>query len=196
MLQKRFIARRVADFYSKSPIGAQELSSNGGWCTTVPYRTNFGYENIDPERPSNQRPSCQHVEETSCYRGLCFGAILPGLFWFSNGSTKYILDRNGQLRQLILSRYLTVRTQCISRLGSTAMGGNIARTGHGDFADYHKRFKHENAHLLCQCDAQKAPLHFFFCRIAKRRAPRPPGPPSEIIPFLLGSMKGAQRLAT
>jgi hypothetical protein len=70
-----------------------------------------------------------------------------------------------------------------------------ARTGHGDFADYHEWFKHEDANLLCQCGARKAPLHFFFCRIAKRRAPRPLGPPLEVIPFLLGSVKGAQKLA-
>ncbi|EED12151.1 conserved hypothetical protein [Talaromyces stipitatus ATCC 10500] len=70
-----------------------------------------------------------------------------------------------------------------------------ARTGHGDFADYHERFNHDDAHLLCRCGARKAPLHFFFCHIAKRRAPRPPGPPSEVIPFLLGTTKAAQKLA-
>ncbi|EED23156.1 conserved hypothetical protein [Talaromyces stipitatus ATCC 10500] len=71
-----------------------------------------------------------------------------------------------------------------------------ARTGHGDFADYHERFNHDDAHLLCRCGARKAPLHFFFCYIAKRRAPRPPGPPSEVISFLLGTAKEAQKLAT
>ena len=70
-----------------------------------------------------------------------------------------------------------------------------ARTGHGDFADYHERFNHDDAHLNCRCGARKAPLHFFFCHIAKRRAPRPPGPPYEVISFLLGTAKGAQRLA-
>ncbi|EED16622.1 conserved hypothetical protein [Talaromyces stipitatus ATCC 10500] len=59
-----------------------------------------------------------------------------------------------------------------------------ARTGHGDFADYHKRFNHNNAHLICRCRARK------------RRASRPPRPPSEVISFLLGTAKGAQRLAT
>lgn len=71
-----------------------------------------------------------------------------------------------------------------------------ARTGHGDFADYHEQFNHDDAHLICRCGTQKAPLHVFFCRIAKRRAPRPPGPPSEVIPSLLGTAKGAQKLAT
>ena len=70
-----------------------------------------------------------------------------------------------------------------------------ARTGHGDFADYHERFNHENAHLLCRCGAKKSPVHFFFCRIAKRRSPRPPGRPSETIPYLLGTPKGTAKLA-
>jgi ribonuclease HI len=70
-----------------------------------------------------------------------------------------------------------------------------ARTGHGDFADYHERFNHEDAHLYCRCGARKSPVHFFFCRIAKRRLPRPSGPPSETIPFLLGTPKGAAKLA-
>ncbi|EED11975.1 conserved hypothetical protein [Talaromyces stipitatus ATCC 10500] len=71
-----------------------------------------------------------------------------------------------------------------------------ARTGHGDFADYHERFNHDDAYLLCRCKAQKASLHFFFCYIAKRRAPRLPGPPSEVISFLLGTAKGTRKLAS
>ena len=70
-----------------------------------------------------------------------------------------------------------------------------SRTGHGDFADYHERFPHNDAHLICRCGKRKAPLHFFFCRIAKRRAPRPPGRPSETIPFLLSTEQGARALA-
>ncbi|KAI0995789.1 hypothetical protein K3495_g12391 [Podosphaera aphanis] len=64
------------------------------------------------------------------------------------------------------------------------------RTGHGDFADYHDRFRHPEANMNCLCGHRKSPLHFFFCYIAKRRVPRPPGPPSEVLPFLLGTYKG------
>ena len=71
-----------------------------------------------------------------------------------------------------------------------------SRTGHGDFADYHERFQHADAYLFCRCGGRKAPLHFLFCPIAKRKARRPPGHPSEVIPYLLGSVKGAQKLAT
>lgn len=69
-----------------------------------------------------------------------------------------------------------------------------SRTGHGDFAEYHERFNHNDAHIQCRCGSRKEPLHFFFCHIGKRRSPRPPGPPSEVIPFLLGTPKGAQQL--
>jgi hypothetical protein len=71
-----------------------------------------------------------------------------------------------------------------------------ARSGHGDFARYHERFNHEDAYLLCRCGSKKTPIHFFFCRIARRRLPRPPGPPSEMIPYLLGTPKGAAELAS
>ncbi|KAI9034981.1 ribonuclease H family protein [Aspergillus affinis] len=70
-----------------------------------------------------------------------------------------------------------------------------ARTGHGDFAAYHERFNHEDAHILCRCGARKISIHFLFCYIAKRRLPRLLGSPSETIPFLLGTPKGAAKLA-
>ncbi|EED11709.1 conserved hypothetical protein [Talaromyces stipitatus ATCC 10500] len=70
-----------------------------------------------------------------------------------------------------------------------------ARTKHRDFADYHERFNHTDAHLTCRCGARKSPIHFIFCQIAKRKAPRFPGHPSEVIPFLLGTPKGATKLA-
>jgi ribonuclease HI len=40
------------------------------------------------------------------------------------------------------------------------------RTGHGDFAWYHRRFKHEDANLQCSCGAYKSPEHLVFCRRA------------------------------
>ena len=38
-------------------------------------------------------------------------------------------------------------------------------------------------------------MHFFYCWIVKRHLPQTPGPPSEAIPFLLGTLKGAAILA-
>lgn len=39
-----------------------------------------------------------------------------------------------------------------------------ARTHHGDFADYHERFNHEDAVINCPCGRRKSPTHLFYCR--------------------------------
>ena len=41
-----------------------------------------------------------------------------------------------------------------------------ARTGHGDFADYHTRFHPDSltAKLLCSCGREKSPVHIPYCR--------------------------------
>ncbi|MGI0016602.1 MAG: hypothetical protein ACREBU_24530, partial [Nitrososphaera sp.] len=44
-----------------------------------------------------------------------------------------------------------------------------ARSGHGDFASYHERFKHEDAVLECTCGKRKTPTHIFSCQKARRR---------------------------
>ncbi|KAI0994368.1 hypothetical protein K3495_g13813 [Podosphaera aphanis] len=67
-----------------------------------------------------------------------------------------------------------------------------SRTGHGDYAKYHENFNHSEANLHCQCKRRKDPVHFFFCHIAKRRARLPAGPPSEVLPFILGTAKGGK----
>ena len=41
-----------------------------------------------------------------------------------------------------------------------------ARTGHGDFASYHRRFQHQNEEILCKCGREKRPWHFAECRPA------------------------------
>lgn len=71
-----------------------------------------------------------------------------------------------------------------------------ARSGHGDFAAYHERFNHMDIHLTCRCGAGKAPLHFFFCKIAKRRTRRPLGRPNIALAELLGTPIGITTLAT
>lgn len=82
-------------------------------------------------------------------------------------------------------------------LSRRSLGQLIAsRTGHGDFANYHTRFNHQNANLQCHCGSPKAQLHFFYCRILRRRNGRPPGPISSLIPNLLGTPEGAKKLTT
>jgi ribonuclease HI len=40
-----------------------------------------------------------------------------------------------------------------------------ARSHHGDFAKYHARFQHEDAHLFCSCGLKKTPEHYAFCQL-------------------------------
>ena len=48
-----------------------------------------------------------------------------------------------------------------------------ARSGHGDFADYHERFEHEDAVLECSCGKREAPEHFLLCdKVRARDLPR------------------------
>lgn len=44
-----------------------------------------------------------------------------------------------------------------------------ARSGHGDFAEYHERFHHEDATLDCSCGNRKARLHFAECPLTRRK---------------------------
>lgn len=39
-----------------------------------------------------------------------------------------------------------------------------ARSGHGDFAAYHRRFHHDDAILECECGRETSPTHFVCCR--------------------------------
>ncbi|KAI1002306.1 hypothetical protein K3495_g5894 [Podosphaera aphanis] len=69
-----------------------------------------------------------------------------------------------------------------------------AKTGHGDFAAYHTRFRHEDATLNCLCGSTKSPIHFLFCRILRRRDGHPTRPISTLVPHLLGAPEGALTL--
>lgn len=83
---------------------------------------------------------------------------------------------------------LTLKRQAMGRILA-------ARSHHGDFADYHIRFNHTDATLTCSCGKRKSPLHFFFCRKGKATKTLSRRPPSEAIPWLLGSAAGTERLA-
>lgn len=68
-----------------------------------------------------------------------------------------------------------------------------ARSTHGDFAAYHNRFNHDNAHLCCGCGQLKAPTHFLDCSLSKIRPPRAPPPNGDPEKYLLGTWEGALR---
>ncbi|KAI1005511.1 hypothetical protein K3495_g2708 [Podosphaera aphanis] len=48
-----------------------------------------------------------------------------------------------------------------------------ARSGHGDFAGYHRRFNHSEANLYCSCGHEKSPEHPFPCPLSRREGNRP-----------------------
>jgi hypothetical protein len=70
-----------------------------------------------------------------------------------------------------------------------------ARSGHGDFYEYHERFNHQDAVLYCSCGAAKTPDHFYHCPIgqarARLRAPQRRGSQGALS-WLLGTMAGAK----
>ena len=43
-----------------------------------------------------------------------------------------------------------------------------ARSGHGDFAAYHDRFRHDDAQRKCRCGAETSAIHFLTCRRARK----------------------------
>ena len=87
--------------------------------------------------------------------------------WYKRWDLDYA-PRRGQ-RELDLPRATLARLLSI-------------RSMHGDFAWYHRKFRHEEANLTCSCGRDKTPEHFAFCRKtlgAFSRWPlRPPIPPS------------------
>ena len=56
------------------------------------------------------------------------------------------------------------------------------RTMHGDFAWYHRKFKHDDAELLCSCGKDKSPDHLIHCprmwRWFRQWPARPAWPPA------------------
>jgi ribonuclease HI len=71
-----------------------------------------------------------------------------------------------------------------------------ARSGHGDFADYHERFNHEDAEIHCSCNRRKTPEHFFFCKKSKNATRRAKWhQPRDTIPEILGTLQGATQFS-
>ncbi|CAD6500467.1 BgTH12-07643, partial [Blumeria graminis f. sp. triticale] len=70
-----------------------------------------------------------------------------------------------------------------------------ARSGRGDFAEYHRRFNHEGANLHCDCGQLKAPLHFLECHLITHRPPRAPLSSRDPKKFLPGTWEGVLHVA-
>jgi ribonuclease HI len=82
-------------------------------------------------------------------------------YWERNAPTRY--KELGIQAEARLPRELDLPRPILGRLLA-------ARSGHGDFHDYHVRFEHEDAVLECSCGAAKAPDHIFYCPQGRARA--------------------------
>lgn len=69
-----------------------------------------------------------------------------------------------------------------------------ARSGHGDFAAYHKRSKHQEALTVYSCGSPKSPSHIFFCPRLRHALPRNLSNTGEISNFFLDTLRGARSL--
>ena len=58
--------------------------------------------------------------------------------------------------------WLKMRRSALARLLA-------ARSGHGDYAEYHDRFGHTDAERTCPCGSPTAPAHFLQCPRLRRR---------------------------
>ncbi|CCU82092.1 endonuclease/reverse transcriptase [Blumeria hordei DH14] len=107
----------------------------------------------------------------------------------NNRWTSHILTSNAQL-EIKTAAHLPKELF----LGRKALGQIItARTGHGDFVVYHKRFKHERAERNCR-GSSTAPTNFLFYQILCRRKGRPTGPINQLHISLLGTPEEAKIL--
>lgn len=76
----------------------------------------------------------------------------------------------GRMAQLKLETPLPWQGKIYKGLERKDVGRVLAaRSHHGDFAQYHERFQHENARLECPCGARKSPTHPWTCTGRSRR---------------------------
>lgn len=110
------------------------------------------------------------------------------LYWSQHASRRYLdlgIGMNSQLPPEI------------SLLPRRSLGRLLAaRSGHGDFAECHRRFKHTEADLYCSCGQEKSPEHPFSCQLLSRSSGRPRistrQNQSDIVKWSLGTTEGAK----
>lgn len=108
-------------------------------------------------------------------------------YWQENRPERY--------RQLQITA-TTSRPPPELKLKRKALGRLLAaRSGHGDFAPYHRRFNHEDALLTCSCGAEKSTTHFMECQNAAFPPPQSIEASRTDEQWLLGTSQGAQAFA-
>jgi ribonuclease HI len=67
--------------------------------------------------------------------------------------------------ELVPREEATLRARPSLKIPRASLGRWLAaRSFHGDFASYHKRFNHDDAYLFCSCGHEKAPEHYAYCQ--------------------------------
>lgn len=106
-------------------------------------------------------------------------------YWKENAPARY--------KELLIGPNSKI-TKELSNLSRRSLAYILAaRSGHGDFADYHRRFNHDAALLTCSFGREKSPEHFLYCRLSHVNALLQGCPPkrSERISWVLGTSAGA-----
>lgn len=129
----------------------------------------------------SERPSFATITSTV----TSLRKVLLDTWWLSHGPKSYheLGIQVGILGKC--PKELTLARKALHCLIST-------RSGHGDFKEYHQRFKHAR-YRKCTCGKTKIPTHFFFCRLTRSSVKKKIGKrkPHEAINWMLGTVEGA-----
>ena len=132
-----------------------------------------------------QQNSFPYTLEGLRRRHMCLNSDRLEEWWITTRPTRYAtLGIDTAPRT---PKELTLPREALSRILA-------ARSGHGDFAEYHRRFRHDDAELTCTCGRDKSPEHFFHCSRGRRLSRALTGDPSTRIPHLLGTAEGLAKL--
>jgi ribonuclease HI len=104
------------------------------------------------------------------------------LAWPATAPKRYIdlgVPLSGSSKDLLLSRFTLGKLYA-------------SRTGHGDFAEYHRRFDHQDTIIEYACGRPKSPDHFFYCKLGRRATRRRWYPLT--LPEVLSTTHGARCL--
>ena len=106
-------------------------------------------------------------------------------WWLTNSRTlSALFTRWSPIYELKASPFLSLPRLALHRWLAL-------RSGHGDFAWYHRRFNHEGATLTCHCSRDLSPLHIVRCSASRAchkywpsRPTQPPTSDTEAIEYL------------
>ncbi|KAL5615064.1 uncharacterized protein BROUX77_000901 [Berkeleyomyces rouxiae] len=108
-------------------------------------------------------------DSSACQCRLCISSFAESDTWWSNEgcANRPHLSRPLEAPKKAWKNLLDDTERKLARAVLTAL------SGHGDYADYHRRFNHLNAVLTCPlCDAETTPEHIWTCPRNPQRMPK------------------------